>query len=667
MLTLKDVSTANGFQVFGDDEDDLVFYAVPTQPRLVVRENGMPHMSFIKYTDSAGATSGALCIFDVEYCVPPEDMAKIEQEMSKRKKGKPVTIKTPQYLDGRVKLLIKKDNKLIQEVKSTGHPSLVGTNMASFYATLTQAGAEVFGSALRNKGGFIQVAYELTMPVRFGSMEVTISYETEQILSCMETIANRTRDDKEGFRQAVNSAYESRQLGRVEINNTMAGVSDEFKNRIETEVKTWALLQLAKQMENQLAKVTGVTPEERKRFEELAQKDLEEHKGKGVRWWWWWYYEKGQARSHELENNVKEVTNFEASYSQRSVFNWKLYPNGTLKPISEEQWPKVCTEVPIGDDPFFKKLQVPINVNADFEKLGIFNVCVTIEYAGQPNPFIFGANKPAGEASKPAGGANKPADEASKPARSDPVQFVGAFKEASGYKYAYWYEVNFEKGLGSYKSERFQDCTGPLTINVAERGMLSLDITNPLPFLGGGEDDDKVETLIIDLRAPGTEHYTLKKTLKITEASAGDEGQIFKVTPGVHHLPSYEYRVTYLQADGSQFSSDWTTSSETMLDVPPPAIEFRRIIGVGLDSDIERIDLELVYRDGNYVKEARKTLSKAKSTLAWRVPVRALGVGSWSYKATTVYSKESGKKRQTVSNPNWTAHSETIGTSDEDA
>ncbi len=85
MLQIDKVQTVEGVQVYGDDKSFSTFYLLPEQPTFRVDDNGNPIFRFIEYRFTKvredGRKGGGWAIFDVEFTVPDEKMAKIKETL----------------------------------------------------------------------------------------------------------------------------------------------------------------------------------------------------------------------------------------------------------------------------------------------------------------------------------------------------------------------------------------------------------------------------------------------------------------------------------------------------------------------------------------------------------------------------------------------------------
>lgn len=77
----------HGIQLLQDTSDPKVFYYVPQFPRLATRSDGTHELLCLKYVDTAGGTSGGLFHALVEFSLPPEAVAALEEELKKQVGG----------------------------------------------------------------------------------------------------------------------------------------------------------------------------------------------------------------------------------------------------------------------------------------------------------------------------------------------------------------------------------------------------------------------------------------------------------------------------------------------------------------------------------------------------------------------------------------------------
>ena len=74
----------------------------------------------------------------------------------------------------------------MEKVFNPGKPSLFGNKITPFKVELTDLGATFFEQALQNKGGFVQVAYDLYGPVKLPPLKVTIWFNSTKFYEFAE-------------------------------------------------------------------------------------------------------------------------------------------------------------------------------------------------------------------------------------------------------------------------------------------------------------------------------------------------------------------------------------------------------------------------------------------------------------------------------------------------
>lgn len=640
MLTLAFVKPIENMTVYGDDEHPNVFYVVPPRPRLRLREDGTPCMTFIAYTGKPSSSSGksdqgGLLIFDTTFTATPEELAKVKAALEKeykkefQKQGLEVRVRTPQYLSGtaKLKLAMKKgnDDEWIKGGSFDCKPSLVGENIACFNVKLSEQAANVFAKAIQDsKGGIIQIEYEdLTMPVRFGAIEVKISYSTDQLRKILDDISNSGGNIEE----KIEDLYEQDQMGTVDINSTLSGVEKGFKDKIEDKVTAWAQEMLTKKMESELEKVAGISEQEREKFKEKA---METKEGKWVGWLWWWYYEQPPETKSKLVQKISQISNFSCSYSARYAFDWKFSPNATLKPISEETWKKIYVPVNPEDTlDVFRKADFEVIITDDFDDLDISRVDVYIKY-GKDNVKTLTFTKLSSSSS---GTVNS-------------QKFETAYQKDAGSEYTYWHKVYFKDGKGSYESSKNQGEIGvTLVIDLKSKGMLCVDVHSKVSC---GKDDDEVKKVTIDIGYPDLESPSFRKTIVINEDFTGNEGQI-RFPIGEFIKPKYCYQATYLLKGGTKIKLPIQETDSQRIYINNLETESRVLKGVGFDEcGVTKIEVETKYKSDNSTYEKRGgpfTITKGSKGIEWRVPVIETGKGKFYYRTITRFDKASGRKR----------------------
>jgi hypothetical protein len=629
MITLEKfkILKSTGMPVYADDTASDVFYLVANAPRFRTDEKGRPYFNFIKYTGDAADSGGGLCLFDTEFTPWPEqeDAARTEVEelFAAELAGRPVRFATPVYLDGTAKLLIQKDDKLVEEVVNEGRPSLVGRNVTSFNVRLSAAGAQVFEEALSKGGGLVQVVYDLTAPARLGGVHAEVSCDATQIYTFAETLSG---GGWEGFdKRIVEERTESRS-GTTKIDFT--GSTDAFSAQMRTAVYEWARTARQEQQSAKLANLEGFTPEQQKQFEDEAKAYAA---ARGVPYWGWWYWHwyAGHRPVSKLSRSSAQSATFREVYDERHTIHWRIVPQGML-PSFERMglpWEEYRREVRL-NDPFFRQVRSTLKVNADFDALGISSVQVHVRYGGREWSWTF----------------TDP---------DTPQVFTAA--RTDGDEFTYWFVVNYTGSSTAFQSGE-RTARGDVSVNVGSLGLLSVQV---IPS-GGLAFGDDLTAARVEVRYQDPERrLSLERRLTLDAANVGDALRL-TAPVGTETLRPYEFRIVYDLPD-TQIALPWRERSEPFLYVDPPFAgrETLEVVGEGIGAGVKNVDVTAVYADeeNGYRRTRRMRLNADHEREVWTVPVIARGKGAFAYEATVVYD-EAGRSPKRI--PRTPAGGETV-------
>src|SRR4030042_4964335 len=79
--------TLGGVELFQDADDPMRYYYLPTAPSLALWESGAPQLLCIKFVDPQGNASGGLLHFLATLELPPDQIAELEKELTKKLPG----------------------------------------------------------------------------------------------------------------------------------------------------------------------------------------------------------------------------------------------------------------------------------------------------------------------------------------------------------------------------------------------------------------------------------------------------------------------------------------------------------------------------------------------------------------------------------------------------
>lgn len=618
MLQIDKVQVIDGVTIYGDDSSETTFYIVPDVPRFRINDNLLPSFSFYKYRmpidREDNSKGGGFLVCDVELSLPPEKQEVIKQKLQEQinQDYANSTVEPPKveignitYTRGSAKLNIENiSEKFVESVFNPGKPSLYGRNLTPFTVELTDVGATFFEQALQNKGGFVQVSYDLYCPVKLPPIEARIWFNATKFQSFVQDFTKR-ETSAGAFSTVWRWLFGGTNRSRTEINETTreyasqhqwGGVEIDFKDwtasdDVKQRVRDWAMNSLAEAVKaSSEDKLTPYTEEQKKIPNNVTD-------------------------FHRRMSQFK-FTNVNQQYRESQAVEWNLAPQGMLEPIVNLKdkdgnflkWEDFSTTVDL-DDPFFKTLEVPIRVNADFKELPILSVDVQCEYKQgntyQSKPFSFTS--------------------------ADTLEKFKSFTENNVWTYKYWYQVNYRGKSQAFKSPEIETKDKFLTINVGDTGILAVDI------LPGDLNWSQVNRAQVQVTYGATANG-----IPIERQYVLDPNNTKHSLREVVFVPvtePYRYKVKYFMADGKEYEVSEHSSRSPYLFVNDPFNAMRTVslrAAGDLDTDIQTIFLDVHYEDAanQYTKSTTVALSRSNPFFDWTFPaIDDLG-GTITYKGT---------------------------------
>jgi hypothetical protein len=318
---------------------------------------------------------------------------------------------------------------------------------------------------------------------------------------------------------------------------------------------------------------------------------------------------------HQYVSNFN-FSSFSYTYSEEDSLEWPFTIQGTVEPIvtmsgkdgKPLKWEDFASTVDL-DDPFFKTLEVPVRVNADFADLGIDTVEVHLDYHSGPvhqiKEFSF--------------------------KDVNTLEKFKSFIDADNWTYRYWYEVNYKGQSKSFKTKEFETDEKFLTINVGDTGILSVNAQV-------GDIDWAVKRAQVTLRYDGPEG---KIERQISLDKEHTNVPIRVVLFSVIDQP-YSYQVRYEMNDGKTYEVSEAKSRAPILTINDPFGTTKTIGLRGLgnfEKDIQTVFLDLLYDDARNKYSRTQTVALSKSTpfFDWSFPAIDERSGEVTYSGKIVF------------------------------
>jgi len=621
----------NGVNVFKDDQSPYRYYLIADQPRIRQRDDHTLAFRFMEYRNpierSDGRKGGGYLVFDTELVVSDAQRQAVVTELQNRinkqfpeDAPKPqVEIATLVYTRGTSKINLESLSKdFVEDVFNPGGPSLYGRNITPFSVELTENGATLLAQALQGKGGFVQVVYDLYCPVKLPPCKVDIWFDSSQFYSFWQTYRVTTEDqgffssfwrclfgggsqDEKRVSQTMQEATSRSQWGGIHIEQGWPSGTTEAAQKSDAELLTkiqdWAFATLADAIKRMtLDPVKPVSEEQRK-------------------------VPDGATDFQQYISNY-EFNSFSQTFTEERVVEWHLPSQGMIEPITNMldkdgnslRWEDYASTVDL-DDPFFKTLEVPVRVNADFKDLPLDSVEVHLDYnegsVHQINEYSF----------------NSP----------DKLEKFKSYIENAKWTYNYYYQVNYKGESRAFQSALKTTDEKFLTINVGDTGILAVDI------LQGDLNWTQVAQAQVTLRyepsSPEVQPIEQEFILDKSNTQRSLREVIFEPVG-----KAYQYRVKYTMVNGKEYATDWKASRQPRLYIDDPfgATKTITLVAVGdLDKDIATIYVDMRYVDdrNGYTQAPPSTiaLSKAQPFFNWSFPAIDDTIGKLIYSGSILF------------------------------
>lgn len=602
MLMWDKPETIADVTVYGDDTSRTTFYVFPNTPRYRIDENGLPVFKFLKYRNpvdrpnpvNPNRRGGGFCIFDVEFVVPDDVLQKVKEKKQEdldrefpNANPKPqVQIGQISYTGGAAHLqMLDSGGVMVEKVQNPGAPSLFGRMITPFTVELSPEGTTLAEQALQDKGGVVQVIYDLFTPVKTPPLKVNIWFHADKFMSFQQQVdIDWSFWGDDSYRETIKQEWHSSEFSHVDIDP--GTVTDQ---KIISAVRDWGFQALDDALKRMmLGDIADVSADERKvpdNIEHLVR-----------------------------DQSVHKVADFSRSLREGQVMTWNPQPRGTLPNITSLKgpdgqllkWADFSKTVDL-DDPFFKQLNVNVTTNADFQSLPIHSIDVHLDY-----------NQ----------GSTRRVDDFHLASANDLGKFV-TFIENDQWKYKYHYQVNFKGSDRIFKSPEVETESKNLTINVGDTGFLVINVQ------AGDLNFEQVERTQITLQYEDAAN----DVPLIEESFTFDKDHTAHKFAHLIFAPAknpYKYRVKYFMKDGKEYSVDWQEGRASSLYINDP---FSGNITVGLrglgdfQSDIGTVFVDLKYVDekNNFDQKSSVALSKGTPFFDWTIPVIDENAGKITY------------------------------------
>ncbi|MGV9868067.1 hypothetical protein [Rhodococcus koreensis] len=592
MLKWPDSERIKGITVHRDDTDPNMYYLLPSTPRFRLDAEGNPVFRFLKYKFPVnrpdGKVGGGFLVCDAEFGVNEQEEEAVKKELEQRT-GQPVKIGRLSFLRGEANVsVLDNGGALVQKVTNPGSPSLYGQMVLPITIELSPEGATLLESALQEKGGIVQVTYDIWTPVKLPPVQAHVYFHAEKVFEFNQDIDvdEKFCGSADRYTETIKETIRQRDVGNVDI--LPGTVTDP---NVLKAVEDWGWKTLT---DATTRMVLGDIPMQN-------QEDI---------------------RKLYLEQDFEHVTvdiqksrfvDFDRWYTKNMVMEWNPAPRGTLPNITSMKgpngqtykWEDFSTVIDL-DDPFFRTMTVKARVNADFEELPLHSVEVKIEYDK--------------------GGGQLVVDEF----LLDKTDSIGTFKTFvanNNLNYTYTYQVNYDGEATPFVSEPTVTNDPSLVINVGDTGIIHLDI------VPGDLNFDQVKQAQVSLWYQGGDLPRMEHSLTLDKENQKHNWKkvIFqKQREPVHYL------VKYFMADGREFLGKEQTIGSGQLRINDPFSSLRtvKVVGSGdFENRIEMIFVDLKYIDeeNDFMQTESFALNAEEKWSQWIFPAILQDGGKLTY------------------------------------
>jgi hypothetical protein len=594
MLLWDKPEVLEGLTVYRDERDWTSYYVLPSQPRYRIDDNGDPVFKFLKYRNpierEGGKKGGGFLIFDVEFVVPTDKEVKIRELLQERinaswrarnMPGTPPPVKIAQWNVTRAKSTIQfldSGGAMVEKIQNPGSPSLYGKFITPFTVELSPEGATLAEAALQDRGGVVQVAYDLFVPVKLPPITARVWFRAEKVMEFHQSInADERFWGADTYKEKIEESFTQSEAGGVSIDP--GAVTDQ---KIIGAVRDWAWNSLEQAVTRMVLGETAAQDPA------VAQKMYSE------------------MDFEKVQRDVKSsrVASFSRTYREGMVMEWNPAPRGTLpnitsltnkdgKPI---KWSDFARQVDL-NDPFFRTLNVNVRANADFTSLPIDSIEVKLHYKQGTENTIREYSLRNGEQ----------------------IEKFASFVANDSYKYKYSYQVNYKNASQRYESPEVETEERQLTINVGDTGILLLNVE------AGDLNFEQVKEAQVTLRYEDSSS-SIAAMEQVYRLDKDRRSHRWVQTIFKPRTQPVSYKVKYFMADGREFVSaeQKTLAQQVFINDPFSASRTINVRGFGdFDARIDSIFVDLEYHDqtNDYQQSSSGALTKGSTFMDWTFPV----------------------------------------------
>ncbi len=618
-------------KVYRDDERPHKFYMVSERAGIARDGSGNPLFTFMLYArdvdrlpeDQLDIANGYLAVTaqaGVSRETEEEIRAYLREMLQKEHRAgrlylwRPVRYTEPElgypdlWLDGSVRFRALGPDMVPHEAGST-QPSLIGANTASFSATLSQDGAELFRQALEEELVPAGVWYELTFAARIPAVQIRIRGDRGAFYREVRDYVRRRRETvhryrflgwtheitrREEWSELASITEFSRTFHHLTIevdDSTLPGVDDEMRTRLLN--MAFGIVQdnvLPGFFEAALREVAG---------------EEEGDPGDGV-------------PVHTVDTGTLDIT-----INQSTVVEQKVNPSVIFSQALSAEELRARTSYLNLDRPYFQELDVHINANVNFDDDPVYGLKVFLEYdhtdeargerIRRVREFLF-----------------RSAEEVAR------FRVIMA-RDADGVprdSYRYWSEISYEDTGETIRVPRTGSTEADdrqLVISYSRLGFIRVNVLL-------GTMPESVRAVHVRMRYPDYSAPSAEQSFELSREHPAATFFTYTGKPG--EPQSYHYQISYLLADGGRMDlPEQTTRGETLtIRDPFERTATVRFLGQADFAMVEKIIVDAVYEDAaNGLQSTHHAeIAENGEVSAWTLGLRDPGHSEFTYTVTII-------------------------------
>ncbi|MFP4343581.1 MAG: hypothetical protein ACLFU8_02700 [Anaerolineales bacterium] len=587
MLTLsKAAITVDGITVFADHRDENQFWYLPGPVGLARnREDNRGMLSLIKYRNipsGSGDLGGGFMTFETSLRLPEETERKILSQLATLAPDEPQLAAVP-FDSGTVECVAldlqgsggtegeppqEGGFRMVEEILGTSKPSLFGDNSAIFSLTLSQEGATLLETAMREGASPVGVIYHLNFTAVRPNLHVRIKADWEQIY---RHFSGEVEGNVYFVQGAIEGGFEElRENKSIEVEVVDFTSEEDAAQKEEQALEFFKTTLLQKLFEPKLA--LGQMQDEAN-INDLARtasdlagaaKEAEESAKMGIAF-----------KLKALRQEERRTATYE--YNRSDAVTREYAPQAFIGLLAQDL-EDLDSHIIVAnlDDPFFKTLDIEVlPPPISFADFGLASAHVGLDY---PDPQDASNNQSADVLFE--------GDQQGKERRQ--------FFLNSNFDLGYDYHVEYVFQSGSdWEGEKH---TYEIPPEHTEDRRLQLNLSKDVGFLPisvepNDIDSELVESVEVHLRYASPTGWAREKTFIVKPGDAAQEWKL-RLTDPNHR--AYSYRYVFHLPGGDLWETDWQEREANSLLVNDP---FDRQLHVAIIPAVDPEEIRMAFVD----------------------------------------------------------------------